>query len=260
MAATYDPPFHSSRQNQSNYFHGRPHFSSVNVGDADSVTPGLGYQTFVVYDGVTLNTSTLAILNGGVGNPAFTLSMETPALRELLRALFTEIDFKVPGEFQDPTDCTADGVGSLRSLGGAYIFGNIRSKANIRGASFTIDNASVLCDDVVGSVTTPANAQTPIVSYTTAVNTTYTIMATVAFSRVADGSTGSYKFMFKSKNVAGVVTNSAPIASTSVVDAPLAGTNVAIGLAGAVISIDGIGLIGSSIHWGARMRIVSIAL
>jgi hypothetical protein len=252
MAATYDPPFHSSRQDQRNYRTGDPQFSNATIGDLDSSTPGTRFVYFRVYDGLTEH-------KWGISAPLFdriVISKELPALVNMITIQNNLVTCAVPILLQDATNCTASRTGSSITYGGIWADQNIWCGGEMRATAFTLTSGTTLLTEKVGTVTTGDATPTTIVSYTTASNYAYTITVMVAYSLVG-GSTGSFTFEYKCKNVAGVVTNSTSQMVSSAIDAALAGTNCATAISGVDTTIAGVGLAATSIKWNAHMRILA---
>lgn len=256
MAAAFEPPFNSSRQDQANWRGGYPTFGGEFIGDSSATEPGFAAAVWVKYDGLIENSWTI-----NAGDPhSLSVSKALPASILMLKFLEDRYEVHVPQSIIVDEECSAPNTGSIRSAGGAWFAKNIRTAQNVQAASFTLAGSDALCYDQTGSVNTPSDVPTPILAFATVTNYAYIIKVLVTYSKASDGSTASYSFEYKCKNVAGVATNSATALSSSIIDAGLAGTSVGIGLSGTSTVIVGTGLLATAIKWAARMQVVAIPI
>jgi hypothetical protein len=255
MAAVFDPPFHSSRQDQANYRMGDPHFSYASIGDGDAATPGARRMAYIGYVAGVPYIWSVQILPPN----EFVITMDTPVPITLF-SLNPSIGGSIfPSMlFQDGTETNADFVGSIVTNGGVFIGKNIRTPQDVQSRSQTLAYNTCLCTDKVDRITTPGNAPTPALAYTTANNTAYHIEVIVTASKAADGSTAAFYFHYMCKNIAGVVANSAAMLTSSAIDAGLAGISVGTGLVGTATAAVVTGLAATPIQWGVRMKTTSV--
>lgn len=233
---------------------GIPHFSYSTIGDGNASTPGGGYIRFNKYSGATLYQWSLD------SAPTYLRVSSTAPTNIPLFNFYTDHNESVV-RFVAPSteDCTGPNTGAVQTSGGIWAAKNIRTAQGLYAASLTLTNGIALRFEGVGTITTATAAVTNIISYITATNTAYIGSVMITCSR-AGGSTASFTYEFKSKNVGGGITNGSLQLVSSAIDTALAGINSGCSASGATLNITVTGLAGVSIKWGACLRLIAVPM
>lgn len=146
-------------------------------------------------------------------------------------------------------DLTINPVGDVNFLTNALLF----SSTTVAGGSASIYHANVQ--------TTNA-AATTIFSLVTASGgsngTTYTLEATISLGDVTGGAnTGSYRFLFKTKNIGGTITTSSIVSNVSILDGGLSATAVSTSTSGANVLVQVTGIAATTINWNGTFTITA---